>query len=322
MKIKGLLITILCFTICSCGESPKDTIHLNGDVSLTVEAGSNYVDEGVTYPDKYTLRTTGIIDTDVLGTQELIYLIYSENGELVKEMHRFVEVKDTTSPIYTQLDNKEYYAGVTYQLNDLISYSDNFDSSIKIQSTKQTFNFTSPGENEVTFDLSDSSGNTTNVNVSINALFDFETLLNEVYKNTSTTVSKTTLPIGGEQIRATIDRNSSISYFTNTDSIHYIITTETLYGSRSSVQISAKYGEFYKAHISYHISGSGTTNYSVANATIDMTKDVATISNFSLMINDLSLDSNNVKIELEQNIVIAVAAFKEYFANTLHLDIK
>ncbi|NLE06579.1 MAG: hypothetical protein GX638_17480 [Crenarchaeota archaeon] len=82
-------------------------------------------------------------------------------------MHRFVEVKDTTSPTYTKLENKEYYAGVTYQIYDLISYSDNYDSSISIQSTKQTFNFTSPGENEVTFDLSDSSGNTTNVKVTI-----------------------------------------------------------------------------------------------------------------------------------------------------------
>ncbi|NLE06578.1 MAG: hypothetical protein GX638_17475 [Crenarchaeota archaeon] len=53
-----------------------------------------------------------------------------------------------------------------------------------------------------------------------------------------------------------------------------------------------------------------------------MTKDVDIISNFALFINLLYLDPNNVKTELEQNIVIAAAACKEYFANTLHLDIK
>ena len=97
---------------------------------------------------------------------------------------------------------------------------------------------------------------------------------------------------------------------------------KTSLGNSASIQISAKYGEFNNANISFHISGTSSSVYSVANARIDATIENGTISNYRLMINNLNLDSNAVLEELTANISTVINNFQTYMTETLHIKVK
>ena len=143
MKIRILaLIFALCllFSFSAC-SSNENKIFINGNVEETIEVNTTFEDKGVSYPKDLTLITDGSIDTSRLGRQQIKYKVYSSDGELVKELHRFVTVVDTTAPTYIATDTKTYYVGFNYTVNDFISeYSDNYNnqSTILISNNKQT----------------------------------------------------------------------------------------------------------------------------------------------------------------------------------------
>jgi hypothetical protein len=102
-------------------------------------------------------------------------------------MHRFVNVVDTTAPTYTEKESKEFYAGFAYNVSDFIEYSDNYDSKVTV--TPDTLSFGDYGQKTVSFELKDSSGNTTTYSKTINVKFDFVKLLEEVYKSYPSKIS-------------------------------------------------------------------------------------------------------------------------------------
>lgn len=315
--ILGITVLFL-FCLCSCGSVlGSKKIFINGKVEETIEVKSNYSDKGATYPDKYTLVTEGSVNTNIPGKYSLIYRVYSSDGELVKEMHRFVNVVDSIPPSYTDKSNNTYYAGFTYTPDDFMTCSDNYDTTLSFEPS--TITLTSDGAQNIEIVIKDSSNNSTIFTKTINVTLDVVKLLNEVYKYSSI-VTTTTTGIGSKMTNVKIDSNASFSYF-DTGSLHYLYKVKTSLGSNASIQISAKYGEFNKASITYHINGSGSS-YSVGFATIDSTRTSVSVSSFSSTINDLKLDTGAMLAELNESLPMVLASFHDYMNNTLHLDVK
>ena len=323
MKVR---IFILIFALClmlsfSACSSNENKIFINGNVEETIEVNTTFEDKGVSYPKDLTLITDGSIDTSRLGRQQIKYKVYSPDGELVKEMHRFVTVIDTTAPTYIATDTKTYYVGFNYTVNDFISeYSDNYNNQSTILISNNNFIFTSAGQHNVSITFTDSSNNSASYITNINAVLDIEKLIYEVYKNQTYKISSGDTGIGSHYTSVNISFGQSFSYY-DSGSLHYLETVTTQLGRRASIQISANYGDFDNANISFHISGIGSA-YSVGFATIDATKQSATVNSFRSTINDLNLDINKMIEELNLNLNAVLSNFQVYMKNTLHLELK
>ncbi len=323
MKIRIFaLIFALCllFSFSAC-SSNENKIFINGNVEETIEVNTTFEDKGVSYPKDLTLITDGCIDTSKLGRQEIKYKVYSSDGELVKEMHRFVTVVDTTAPTYVVADSKTYYVGFNYTINDFISdYSDNYNNQSTIEISNNNFIFTYAGQHNVNVTFTDSSNNSASYITDINVVLDIEKLIYEVYKNQTYKISSGDTGIGSHYTSINISSGQSFSYY-DSGSLHYLETITTQLGTRASIQISANYGNFDNANISFHISGIGNA-YSVGFATIDATKQSVTVNSFSSTINDLNLDINKMIEELNLNLNAVLSNFQAYMKNTLHLELK
>ena len=323
MKIRILaLIFSLCllFSFSAC-SSNENKIFINGNVKETIEVNTTFEDKGVSYPKDLTLITDGSIDTSKLGRQEIKYMVYSSDGELVKEMHRFVTVVDTTAPTYVVADSKTYYVGFNYTINDFISeYSDNYNDQSTIVISNNNFIFTSAGQHKVSITFTDSSNNSASYTTNINAVLDIEKLIYEVYKNQTYNVSSSTFD-GSKYIHVNINSKSSLGYF-DSGSLHYLEEVETSLGKRATIQISANYGNFNTAHVNFHVSGNTHNIYSYGLATINATNQTVEVPQFSLIHNELNLDTGKMLEELNLNLNTVLNNFQNYMKNTLHLELK
>lgn len=321
---KSLLffVPILVLTLSACNPAQQETIAIKGALEETIEVKTEYVEKGVTYPeDKYNLVTTGTVDTNHLGRYELVYSLYTSEGELYKELHRFVNVVDTTAPTFVEATTNGFYAGITYELSDFVaSYSDNYDANYTITVSENTFLYTAPGEYNVSISFTDSSNNVANFNKTITVELDAVKLLEYVYRNQPTKITTTTSGTVGTYTRVQIDTNRSFIYY-HGSTMHYLQNVSTSLGTRASIQISAEYGAFNNANIDYHISGSGSA-YSTGFANINALQDSVTVSSFRSTINNLNLDVNAMLSELNANLPAVLADFHSYFENTLHLELK
>ena len=320
LKIFTLIIVICLLIPFSACSSNENKIFINGAVEETIEVNTTYIDKGVSYPNNLTLITDGNINTSILGRQQITYKVYSSDGEMVKEMHRFVTVVDTTAPTFVATSNKTYYVGFNYKVSDFVSeYSDNYNNQSAIVISNDNFTFTSAGQHNINITFTDSSNNSTSYIANINAVLDIEKLICEVYKNQTYKISSGDTGMGSHYTSVNISSEKSFSYY-DSGSLHYLETVTTNLGTRASIQISAKYGNFDNANVSFHISGNGSA-YSVGFATIDATKQSATVNTFRSTINDLNLDTNLMLIELNQSLNNILDNFQGYMNNTLHLEL-
>ena len=289
---------------------------------MTLEVNTEYIDVGVTYPkDKYTLVKTGSVDNTKLGRYEIKYAVYSNDGVLVKEMHRFVDVIDSTAPSYNEQLQGKYYVGVDYTLSDFISsYKDNYDSTNSITVTNSSYKFTKEGPVEIEIIFTDSSNNKTTFRKTINPVVDIGVLI-EHAPSSGLPLSRGDIGNGTTYVAYNIQYDSSLTHYSTGDS-HYLVRTSTSLGERSSIQISAKYGEFNRASVSYHISSGSGGAYSVGFATIDATKTTASITRFSSNINNLNLDINQMLVEFNNQISGVLAGFHYFMNNTLGIEVK
>lgn len=323
MKIRILALifafcSLISFSACSSNENK---IFINGDVEETIEVNTIFEDKGVSHPKDLTLITDGSIDTSRLGRQQIKYMVYSSDGELVKEMHRFVSVVDTTAPTYIATDSKTYYVGFNYTVNDFISeYSDNYNNQSTILISNNNFIFTSAGQHNVSITFTDSSNNSASYTTNINAILDIEKLIYEVYKNQTYKISTSSLD-NSKYIKVNIDSKSSLGYF-DSGSLHYLEEVETSLGKRATIQISANYGNFNNARVNFHVSGNTYNIYSVGFATVDATQQSVVVSSFRSTINDLNLDTSKMIEELNLNLNTVLNNFQDYMQNTLHLELK
>lgn len=313
------IVYIICWVLASfaCSNSVNNTF-INGNIEEFIEVNSVYRDKGVTYPADCTLIVDGGVDTTRLGLQKIKYSIFSADGSLKKEMYRFVTVVDNEPPTYRPVEKRDYYVGIEYTVDDFIAeYKDNYDSVSNLSIVSSELVFSTASMHEVKISICDSSNNITSYVTSVNVVLDVEKLILNIYKNQSYKLSTGTTGLGTNYISVTINSNASFTYFASGD-FHYIENIKTELGSYATIQISANYGEFDKAGITFHVSQS-ISAYSVGFATIDATTQSVVVEAFDSTINNLNIDTTAMLAELNKNINSVLANFQKYMNETLHL---
>lgn len=325
MKKKFLTVgLVLFFGISLLSSCTNNKIKINGAVHTTVEVGDIFVDEGVTYPDKYTLVQNGQVNSTKLGTYELKYSIFTDEGELVKELYRFVSVVDTQKPVYVEAPLKTFYAGVRYTVDDFLTdYSDNYDVKDKLTiEPSEGFRFSEEGSEKVDIKLTDTSGNQAVFSKTINVILEFEELIDNVYKGQIGKINKGSTGIGSNYVRVTVDSSTSFSYF-DSGTVHFLKSFSSNLGTRASIQISGYYGKLDRATLNYHISGTGNT-YSVGFITFNALTDYDTLvfNKFDSKINDLNLNEQDMLDEMNPRALGVLKEFKAYVIDTLGITFK
>ncbi len=170
-----LVLLIVAFIIYSNvhGINTKLKIKINGGSTVKLEVGNEYKDKGIkaTYNniDIKDITTKGKVDNKKLGSYKIKYIV--KYKKIVKKVTRTVKVVDTTPPeINLGADAVNLFVGNDYTEIGF-SATDNYDGDItsKVTSTNNIDNNT-VGTYEVTYEVSDSSGNKTTAKRVVNVI--------------------------------------------------------------------------------------------------------------------------------------------------------
>ena len=160
--IKNITINSTCDSIYKKYKNDKISFKLKGKKTLNVEVNSEYKDDGYSITSsKGKVKLIQNINTGILGKQ---YVVYKLKTNLYnKYLIRTVNVIDTTKSSIS-LKGNEYviiYLGSKYNEPGFTA-NDNYDGDItdKVEVTN-SINSSKEGNYEVTYKVSDSSGNIT-----------------------------------------------------------------------------------------------------------------------------------------------------------------
>lgn len=163
IAVTGIVVTLL-FLIILFLSLFNININLNGSPKETIEYGDTYTEQGATaafntpasknVPLNVTIK--GSVDSSKLGTYHIHYK--AKKGIFSAQKSREVKIVDTKAPIIELNKIDGYYpkTGETYQ-EEGFTATDNYDGDItsKIKRTEDN--------NVITYTVSDSSGNKTSV---------------------------------------------------------------------------------------------------------------------------------------------------------------
>ena len=163
IAVTGIVVTLL-FLIILFLSLFNININLNGSPKETIEYGDTYTEQGATaafntpasknVPLNVTIK--GSVDSSKLGTYHIHYK--AKKGIFSVQKSRDVKIVDTKAPIIELNKIDGYYpkTGETYQ-EEGFTATDNYDGDItsKIKRTED--------KNVITYTVSDSSGNKTSV---------------------------------------------------------------------------------------------------------------------------------------------------------------
>ena len=144
------------------------TIKLNGEKEINLALDDEYTESGAkaTFRDKDVsddIKIFGLVDNKKIGTYEVLYTIKVHNK--TQKVSRTVNVKDNIAPEITLKEDskKSYLIGTEYK-DPGYTAIDNYDGDItdKVKVTNN-INKDNPGDYEIVYTVSDSSGNTTEV---------------------------------------------------------------------------------------------------------------------------------------------------------------
>ena len=308
--------------LCACDNN---TIKIIGDFEQTVEVKTAFHDQGVSCSSDCNVITEGEVNTNIIERYQLIYKVYSKDGELLKELSRYVNVVDTTAPTYVINTSATYYAGISYNINDFISYSDNYDSKENIQTGFTNKTFTEPGNHLITIKLRDSSNNESTFSGNVNVVLDLDRTVRNVYQNNLSKITTSYPDSQGTYTHVSIDSNTSLGY-RDTGYIGFIKFFDLSNGNHASIQISAtQYGKFNNATISYNVRDSFHPDvYSVGFANIDATRQYTnlTISQFTSINNNIPINEDVMLADCNATLLNVLNEFQNYMTNTLHITIQ
>lgn len=138
-----------------------------GDGTVTIDAGTPYIDAGATALDSYDGDITGNIvtvnpvDTDTVGTYLITYDVQDSSGNAATQVTRIVDVVDNDKPVITILGDNP----LTLNFGDTFSDPgatafDTFDGDITGDIvTVSNVDTNTLGTYQVTYDVTDSNGN-------------------------------------------------------------------------------------------------------------------------------------------------------------------
>ncbi len=146
-------------------DSTKPSITLNGNATITLEVGSSYSDAGATASDNYdtalSVISSGSVDTSTLGTYILYYDVNDSAGNNATQKTRTITVEDTTPPIISLIGapTTTVNKGTSY-VDAGASASDNYEGNISSNIViVNPVNKNIAGTYQVTYNVSDTSGN-------------------------------------------------------------------------------------------------------------------------------------------------------------------
>jgi len=145
---------------------PVDTqapvVTLNGDATLTVEAGSTFTDPGATFSDNLdgtgNAVASGTVDTSALGSYTVTYSYTDAQGNAATSVTRTINVVDTTAPVITVANaTVTIEVGSTFT-NPTANASDNLDADATVTATG-TVDASVVGSYTLTYNHTDAQGN-------------------------------------------------------------------------------------------------------------------------------------------------------------------
>ena len=179
-------------------DDEKPVVALIGEENVYVEFGEEYIEQGATYTDNGPVSSNfdivSNIVIDVVGVYEVTYQITDDAGNESEVVTRYVHIIDTVAP--TAILNP----GIdTVDINGTwidagVLASDNYDTELNVVLMNWSDELTSTeGSVKVTYEVSDSSGNTFYIDRYINVV---KHEYNKVDMGCSDTV--TTILVNGE----------------------------------------------------------------------------------------------------------------------------
>lgn len=261
-----------------------------------------------------TLTIEEDVDYNTLGTYMVsIKAADTSNNEFSRTFN--VNVVDTTPPtvvfntdfiyVFNASDSKMIINEVldNYYDKDQLVVSNNLDDIIGRNET---------GFHEITYTISDPSGNTIIENVEIEFVFDVYSLFEKLFiNNTDIIVSgyKNDFPDGSYYYWLNLENQNSIS-ITDSNRITFRYKLSTTYGD-GHLSISADFGSFNESTIGIHIGG-GPNNYTAAfvhsfNILSDNPNTNNTFQTYSL--NYLNIPKVEAESFLNDNLISAIEAF-------------
>ena len=144
-----------------------DVIELSGDVTVTIEAGATFNDDGANAKDSYdgdltsSVEVVGIVDPLKVGEYKLTYNVSDAAGNKAQEVVRTVNVSDKTLPVITLNGEAIVQADLGTSYSDPgASASDSFDGDLTGSIVKEsTVDILKIGTYTVVYSVSDAAGN-------------------------------------------------------------------------------------------------------------------------------------------------------------------
>lgn len=167
--LKVTIVFLVLLTLFGC--EAKEEVFLNGDVSHTHEINTEYVDQGVSIPEGYTVVVEGTVNISVLGQNILMYTVLDNEGITIKTFTRVVNIVDTIAPAFDPIEtlNLEVYEHSDINWESYVKEL-NDNSNLEITLTiEEAIDFNTLGTYTVLVKAADTSNNefsrTFNVNV-------------------------------------------------------------------------------------------------------------------------------------------------------------
>ncbi|MDG1823266.1 MAG: DUF5011 domain-containing protein, partial [Flavobacteriaceae bacterium] len=148
-------------------DTTRPVITLIGDATVSVEAGTSYVDAGAIAEDAVdgdissNIVVSDPVDVNSLGDYTITYNVQDSSGNVATQVTRTVHVVDTSKPVITLLGNSTIehevftpYVDAGAEATD--SYEGNITGDIV---TGNPVNTTNLGTYVITYNVSDASGN-------------------------------------------------------------------------------------------------------------------------------------------------------------------
>lgn len=156
-------------------DKEKPELTLNGEEKIEIEYNSEYEELGYKAKDNYDgdltdkVKINNKIDSTKLGEYDIEYLI-EDSSKNVTKVTRKVAVKDLSAPEININRNINSYAIINEPIKlDNYTATDNYDGDLtdKVKMTGEV-NFTKKGVYKVTYEVTDSNGNTKKLETTIN----------------------------------------------------------------------------------------------------------------------------------------------------------
>ncbi|MDG1384102.1 MAG: BspA family leucine-rich repeat surface protein [Flavobacteriaceae bacterium] len=147
-------------------DTTAPEITLVGNDIETIEVGATYTEQGATATDNYDPALTVVVggdavNTAIVGTYTVTYNVSDSNGNSAEQVTRTVSVVDTTVPVITLTGQPTVTieVGATYTEQGATA-TDNYDPTLTVVVGGETVNTAIVGTYTVTYNVSDSNGNT------------------------------------------------------------------------------------------------------------------------------------------------------------------